>query len=200
MRSLIVTLGLLAALPAFAESSFAPLPADQTGGRHTGLEIRVVTYDGSVNGALTVDVRNPTKSAVDFSARGLYFVPEGDANTAPQRLGAVGPFQLQAGLKWVRREQTTIASGATARMKLDVYCIDSQRGSPSSATSFRPATTRVPKPLADKIDADTKAATQGLGGQGAPAAKSAVQSEVWKNRDQHWIPLDGEGRQEAGKK
>jgi len=33
----------------------------------------------------------------------------------------------------------------------------------------------------------------------APAAKGAVQSEVWKNRDKKWIKLDGEGEQEAAK-
>jgi len=34
----------------------------------------------------------------------------------------------------------------------------------------------------------------------AAPAKAAVQSEVWKNRDKKWIELDGEGRQELGKR
>src|SRR5262249_30070966 len=60
------------------------------------LEIRAVSYDGSVNGKLTVEVRNKGKSAEKFSAQGLYFVPEGNPDTAPQRLGAVGPMQMAA--------------------------------------------------------------------------------------------------------
>src|SRR5512138_3889431 len=42
------------------------------------LEIRAVTYDGSVNGKLTVEIRNNGKAAEKFSASGLYFVPEGN--------------------------------------------------------------------------------------------------------------------------
>jgi len=32
-----------------------------------------------------------------------------------------------------------------------------------------------------------------------PAAKSAIQSEVWRSRDAKWVPLEGEGMQEATK-
>jgi len=38
-----------------------------------------------------------------------------------------------------------------------------------------------------------------VGGKSDPRAKGAVQHEVWKNRDTHWVPLDGEGKQEAVK-
>ena len=31
-------------------------------------------------------------------------------------------------------------------------------------------------------------------------AKSKIQSEVWRSRDSKWVPLDGEGKQEVGKK
>jgi hypothetical protein len=87
-------------------------------------------------------------------------------------------------------------------MKLDVYCIDSHRASPSSSTGFGLAKDRVPKRIVEAIARDADKATRGLGGVAspAPAAKSAVQSEVWKNRDAKWIELDGEGKQEAGKK
>jgi hypothetical protein len=34
----------------------------------------------------------------------------------------------------------------------------------------------------------------------APAAAPAVPSEVWKNCDKKWIELDGEGKQEVGKR
>ena len=49
------------------------------------------------------------------------------------------------------------------------------------------------------IDADATRAAASYGGVSAPAAKSAVQSEVWKNRDKKWIKLEGEGAQEAAK-
>src|SRR5689334_15794283 len=39
------------------------------------LEMRAVQYDGSTNGRLHVQVRNPGKTAQKFSAKGLYFVP-----------------------------------------------------------------------------------------------------------------------------
>jgi hypothetical protein len=85
-------------------------------------------------------------------------------------------------------------------MKIDVYCIDSHRASPSSSTSFRMAKDRVPKPMIDAINQDAAAATTQLGGAPAAPAKSTVQSEVWKNRDKKWISLDGEGAQEAAKR
>jgi hypothetical protein len=188
------------ALPAAADQGFAPIPAEQTGGKSSGLELRIVQYDGATNGVLTVEVKNSRKQPVEFTAKGLYFVPEGDADKAPQRLGAVGPFSLDTGGGWQRKEVTSIPPGGTARMKLDVYCIDSHRSSPSSATAFRVAKDRVPSKVIEAIGRDANKAAGALGGLASPAAKSAVQSEVWKNRDAKWIELDGEGKQEARKK
>jgi len=191
----------LFAFPALAKGpTFAPIPAEQTGGRATGLELRIVRYDGSTNGVLAVEVKNPTAEPVQFSAKGLYFVPRGNADEAPQRLGAVGPFSMRTQQGWQRRESTSIAPGEVVPMKLDVYCIDSHRGSPSSSTDFRLAKDRVPRKVSDDILRSAHRAAQGLGGVSAPAAKSAVQSEVWRNRDKKWIELDGEGKQEAMKK
>ena len=164
--------------------------------------MRIVQYRGSTNGAITVEVKNPTGTPQEFSAKGIYFVPTGNANEAPQRLGAVGPFQLQSANGPSRRmDRRTIAAGATERLTLDVYCIDSHRASPSSSTSFRVAKDRVPASLVHAIDADAEKSAARHGGVSAPAsaAKSAVQSEVWKNRDKKWIELDGEGKQEAAK-
>src|SRR5688572_18151281 len=91
----------LFSLPALARSpAFAPIPADQTGGKATGLQLRIVRYDGSTNGVLMVEVKNPGAEPVQFSAKGLYFVPQGDADQAPQRLGAVGPFTMQTQQGW----------------------------------------------------------------------------------------------------
>jgi hypothetical protein len=200
LSNLLVVGGLLIGLPAHADNSFAPIPADQTGGRPTGLEMRIVKYEGGTNGIITVDVRNGNKQATEFTAKGLYFVPTANADTAPQRLGAVGPFQQKTGDGWQRAEKTSIPAGATVQLKLDIYCIDSHRGSPSASTSFRIAKDRVPKDLSQAIDQAATAATAGKGGVSAPANKPAVQSEVWTTRDRKWIKLDGEGKQEDAKK
>jgi len=187
-----------AASAAAAASDFDKLPGEQ--GKQSPLLMRIVKYDGSTNGAITVDVKNPTDKPQEFSAKGIYFVPTGNANEAPQRLGAVGPFQLQSRNEGpLRTDHTTIAPGATARMTLDVYCIDSHRASPSSSTSFRPAKERMPAPLMRAIDADAEKSAAGLGGVSSPEAKGAVQGEVWRNRNKKWIKLDGEGAKELRK-
>jgi hypothetical protein len=196
---LILSLVLCGLAPRLAAAdTFRSLPAEKAG-QSTPLEVRVVHYDGNSNGVITVDVKNPTAKPQEFSAKGLYFVPQGNADQAPQRVGAVGPFQIQRPQGPERRERLTIAPGATERLTLDVYCIDSHRASPGPGTGFRIAKDRVPPPLVRAIDADSARAAAAYGGVSAPAAKSAVQSEVWRNRDKKWIELDGEGKQEAAK-
>jgi hypothetical protein len=160
-----------------------------------GLQLRVVRYEGSTNGAITVDVRNTSDAAKTFDARGLYFVPVGDPDRAPQRLGAVGPF-LKGG---ERMTTMTLAPGQSAKVTLDVYCIDSHRPSPDEKTPFRLAKTRIPPVLTQAITKAAEEAAAPYGGVTAPPAKSAVQGQVWKNRDAKWIKLDGEGQQEANK-
>ena len=183
---------LFVCLPAFA--AFQPLPPEP-GSKSNGLEVRVVSYNGSTNGAITVEVRNTTKEAQEFSAAGLFFVPAMDPDKAPQRLGAVGPYEVDA----TRYERHKIAPGASMKANLDVYCIDSHRSSPSSNTPFRIARERLPKQLTQAIDTEAKAVAAPMGGVSAPPAKSAVQSTVWKNRDARWIPVEGESKQEIGK-
>ena len=180
-----------------AATGFEKLPGEQ--GKTSPLLMRIIQYQGSTNGAITVEVKNPTNAPQVFTAKGIYFVPTGNANEAPQRLGAVGPFQIQSNGPSQRLDRTTIAAGATERLTLDVYCIDSHRASPSSSTSFRVAKDRVPDSLVKSIDADAGRAAAEYGGVSSPKAKGSVQTEVWKNRDQKWIPLDGEGKQEAAK-
>jgi hypothetical protein len=168
----------------------------------TQLELRATTYDGSTNGTLTVEIKNAAKTAQKFSATGLYFVPEGNPDSAPQRLGAVGPMQITSGNA---KEQTelTIAAGATVEVKLEVFCIDSHRSSPSTQNVFNVGATRMPKELAVAIEgrADNAVRAKRASGERAPrpAAKGDIQSEVWKTRDSKWIKLEGEGKQEATK-
>jgi hypothetical protein len=186
---------LLSVTTAHASPVAVPAAEGQHGASH--LEVNVVSYDGATNGAITIEVKNNGKSAETFVAQGLFFVPDGDANHAPQRLGAVGPFQIQG--DEARKEKVVIPAGGRIVARLDVYCIDSHRSSPSSATKFHMSAQRMPAPLAADINKSANDAAQSYGGVSAPAAKSAVQSEVWKNRDKKWIPLEGEGRQEATK-
>jgi hypothetical protein len=166
------------------------------------LEVRAIQYDGAVNGRLHVQVRNPAKTAQKFSAQGLYFVPEGNPDTAPQRLGAVGPMQIANDGKEV--SEVDVAPGATLEVVLDVFCIDSHRPSPSPQNSFNIGAKRMPRELAQTIEtrADAAVAAERAQGKAAPrpAAKSAIQGEVWRSRDSKWIELDGEGKQEVGKK
>lgn len=161
------------------------------------LEARFVAYSGHTNGDITIEVSNRGQSAETFLAQGLFFIPEGDPNNAPQRVGAVGPFRTGKGPE--RKEHVEIAPGAKLQITLDVYCIDSHRHSPSPETRFHLAGQRMPRELVNGIARDANEAAKPHGGVSAPAAKGAVQSEVWKNRDKKWIPLEGEGKQESSK-
>ena len=165
------------------------------------LQIRAVEYNGATNGKLTVQVKNTAKTAQKFVATGLYFVPEGDPDKAPQRLGAVGPMQIATGKE---SNEIAVAAGATVEVQLDVFCIDSHRSSPSPQNRFNIGATKLPKELATQIETRASTAVSKEAEAGAPAprpaAQSAIQSEVWKSRDAKWVELDGEGKQEAGKK
>jgi hypothetical protein len=169
----------------------------------SNLVVRAVEYDGSVNGRLVVQVKNTSKIAQKFSARGLYFVPEGDPNTAPQRLGAVGPMQIATDPQHKELTELEVAPGATVEVALDVFCIDSHRGSPSSQNRFNIGAKRMPRELSQTIETRADAAVDEARKEGKtdarPAAKGKIQSEVWRSRDSKWIELDGEGKQEAAK-
>jgi hypothetical protein len=198
--ALALVLVLLFAGSAAADNKFHAMPA--TKAERGNLQVRVVSYDGSTNGLLSVQVKNTSKKPMVFMARGLYFVPDGDPDQAPQRLGAVGPFEIatdKEDAEPVRREKTTIAPGATVSLTLDVFCIDSHRSSPSSSTPFTIGKSRMPASLASDIDKQAKRAAKGSASYAAPAAAADVQAEVWKARDKKWIELDGEGVQEAAK-
>jgi hypothetical protein len=182
-------------VPARHDTAFHTIPDGK-------LQVRAVQYDGSTNGTLTVQIRNTGKVTQKFSAQGLYFVPEGDPNTAPQRLGAVGPMQIAGSGKEI--SELDVAPGATLEVALDVFCIDSHRSSPSPANRFNVGVKRLPRELATTIENRAKQAVDSARAGGAsaprPAAKGQIQSEVWRSRDAKWVELDGEGTQEAGKK
>ncbi|MGE0396610.1 MAG: hypothetical protein AB7T06_07840 [Kofleriaceae bacterium] len=182
--------------PVRHDTKFARVPDSK-------LQIRAVEYDGSTNGTLKVQLKNTDTAAQKFSATGLYFVPEGDPDTAPQRLGAVGPMQLVASKSAKELQSIEVPAGQTIEVALDVFCIDSHRSSPSPQNVFNVGNKRMPKELASKIEksADMAVSAERRKGTAAPrpAAKSAIQSEVWKARDASWIDLDGEGAQEATK-
>lgn len=189
--SLCVSVGLAA-----ADRRFHPVPGR---GKATPLAVRVVAYDGATNGKLSVELTNRSDKTATFSAEGLYFVPDGDPDTAPQRLGAVGPLQIGRGDARRRVKSVAVAAGETVAVTLDVFCIDSHRSSPSSANTFTVGKTRMPRALAKQIADQGHAAASRSGGYAAPAAKAAIQEQVWKTRDRAWTPLDGEGAQEQDK-
>ena len=85
-------------------------------------------------------MQNPTATEQEFSAAGLFFVPAMNPDEAPQRLGAVGPYEVGT----ARLEKMKIAAGASVKANLDVYCIDSHRRSPNWTLRFasRPSACR----------------------------------------------------------
>jgi len=182
--------------PVRHDTKFARVPSSK-------LQIRAIEYDGSTNGTLKVQIKNTEKSAQSFSAAGLYFVPDGDPDKAPQRLGAVGPMQLVAGGGAKEMSKIEVAPGATVEVALEVFCIDSHRASPSTNNVFTVGQKRLPKDLTSTIEKRAEMAVKRASADGEsaprPAAKSAIQSEVWRSRDANWIPLEGEGVQEATK-
>ena len=113
---------------AAADDLFHPMPP--AAGQDGQFELRTVQYDDGVHGEMTVEVHNLGDKAANFSARGLYFVPDDNPNIAPQRLAVVGG--VRTGSEDAPRELISLAAGATARVRFDVYCIDEDRHAPSS--------------------------------------------------------------------
>ena len=195
MRS--VMLGVVVLLCALASPSHADRKFHKVSG--SKLKVRVKAYDGDTNGTLKVQVRNATDQPLEFSAQGLYFVPDGDADEAPQRLGAVGPFVVAGEDDSI--DTMSIAAGATVMDELEVFCIDSHRDSPTSDTPFTVAKKRMPKKLYEEIESAGKDAAEDedVGAYKSSRAKAKVQDAVWETRDKKWIKLAGEGDQEADK-
>lgn len=165
-------------------------------GKTQPLTMRVVAYDGSTNGRMVVEVVNSGKQTETFLADGIYFVPTGNPEMAPQRLGAAGPLIIiEDGVEKTYLEGIQIPPGSKQTVRLEVFCIDSHRSSPSSDTKFGFAAERLPKELRQKITHGAKQIIRENKGD-VTQAKPAIQSHMWETRDADWIKLDGERKQE----
>jgi hypothetical protein len=165
-------------------------------GKAQPLTMRVVAYDGSTNGRMVVEVVNSGPQAETFIADGIYFVPNGNPENAPQRLGAAGPIIIvEDGAEKTYLEGIQILPGGKQTVRLEVFCIDSHRSSPSSETKFGFAADRLPRELRQKITHGAQQIIRENKGDVA-RAKPAIQSHMWKTRDADWIKLEGERKQE----
>lgn len=195
VKTVLFALALLLA-PAAAsagDGNFVDLPPES--GKSASMKVRFVKYTGGTNGHIVVDIKNGDKATRKFQAQGLYFVPNGNPDSAPQRLGAAGPFKVQQGSQWQDKEELKLKPGETRRLKLQVFCLDSHRSSPGNEQGFSVARKRLPKKLRRTIK---KGADKILtkNGYKMPASKSAIQSHVWESRNEKWIKLQGERKQE----
>ena len=193
---------LAATLPASAARAaspdFVPIPGPTAEAPASKVKLRVLGYTGSTNGEMIVEVLNDSPAAQDFDPSGLYFVPKGDPEVAPQRLGATGPFEVAEGEGWKDSKALKLAAGQRQKVKLQVFCIDSHRPSPSTSTPFAMAGDRMPKELRAEVETGTQAILKAHKVGNAKHAKSEVQSHMWKTRDKKWIKLSGERKNEKG--
>ncbi len=186
---LAVLLSLAMAAPAMADT-FRPLPA--VGGTNKDLQVRWVTYKGGTNGEMVIEVRNVSKKRQTFVADGIFFVPDGSPEKAPQRLGAAGPFmEIAKSGKSKHQTRTTLRPGETKRLHVEVFCIDSHRSSPSSSTKFSVAKKLLPKSLRKEIRTGSRRIIRHNKGD-VTKSKSAIQSYMWKTRNKKWIKIEGE--------
>ncbi len=196
MIALALTLIAGVAYEAAAAGSYQRLPALNTSSK--SLRIRFVRYTGGTNGRMIVDVRNSGRRTATFTPEGLYFVPQVDPDQAPQRLGAAGPFEVAKGQRVQR--QLSVAPGETVRLRLQVFCLDSHRASPSAGHAFRVAKKRLPKSLRRRIVQRTRKAYKDNKERGYSVQKSAMQNAVWSTRNAKWQKLEGERKNERSPK
>ncbi len=173
-----------------ARSGYKRMPA--LGGKGKTLRLKIVGYKG---GKMHVKVHNVGKATVTFRADGLYFVPRGDPEKAPQRMGAAGPMEVSEGGSWKRRQKHRIRARATATIRLDVFCLDSHRSSPSDGQAFSVARKRLPKKLRRKIVQGSNLIYRKARRAKRPS-RSNIQGYIWKTRNKKWIRLQGERKGE----
>jgi hypothetical protein len=170
-----------------ANEQFTTLPSDT--GRSKALKIRFVHYTGGSTGRMIVDIKNTSNRAQRFEAKGLFFVPRGDPEKAPQRLGAAGPFE-EGGKQ---KKSVILSAGSTKRLHLQVFCLDSHRASPSAAQSFRVAKKLLPKTLRRQIASGAKYLIKaGKRKMSRDTLNSQIQGHVWRTRNAKWIEIEGE--------
>lgn len=192
MAVLAVTALWLAPQPASARGKgFAKLPAQK--GKQTKLEIRMMGYK---NGKLVAQIRNKSRRPQTFDPQGLFFVPNGNPDKAPQRMGAAGPFEVLESGTWKAKRRMKVASGKRFKVRLHLFCLDSHRSSPSNGQAFAVARKRLPKRLQTRIAKGTRRIFAAEGAYARPSAKSAAQSHIWRVRNSKWIRLQGERRKE----
>jgi hypothetical protein len=171
---------------------FVDVPALE--GKKSDVKIQFVRYTGGTNGEMIVRVANRGKRIETFDPTGIYFVPDGDPEKAPQRLGAAGPFKVKKGDAVIAAETLSLKPGESHELYLQMFCIDSHRSSPAASNTFGIAAKRMPRKLRETIKRgarDAMAAEKSM-----PAAKGKIQSHVWKTRDADWIELQGERKVE----
>ena len=174
---------------------YARLPARK--GTRSTLLIKITGYR---NGKVEAVVRNTSARAQNFDPQGLYFVPDGNPDKAPQRMGAAGPFEVLDSGTWKPRRKMRVRPGARAKVRLRVFCLDSHRASPRNGQGFSVAVKRLPKHLQKRIVAGTRRIFSAKGAYRRSGAKSAAQSHIWRVRNSKWIRLQGERKNEKSAK
>ena len=180
---------------ASADDRFHPLPPAP--GQDGKFELRVVRYDAGVHGEMIVEVHNLGSDNAAFSARGLYFTPDEDVNTAPQRLAVVGG--VRTGSEDAPRELIQVAANASVKVRFDVYCIDEDRHSPGSTTQFTVARSRLPENLIRGIEVSTADVVKTIKLKADEDQQRQIQPLVWMARREPGVrnvKLRGDGAQE----
>jgi hypothetical protein len=191
-----VTTALLLGLSTMAQarSGYKRLPA--LGGKGRTLRIKIVGYKG---GKMHVQVRNVGKRAATFKANGLYFVPAGKPEQAPQRMGAAGPMEVSEAGTWKRKQAHRVGAKKTVTIRLDVFCLDSHRSSPSNGQRFSVARKRLPKRLRQRIVEGSNRIYRKARRYKRPS-RGAIQGYIWKTRNKRWIKLQGERQVEKSRR
>jgi len=183
------------AASASADDRYRPIPS---GPGQTGqLELRVMQYDKGVYGEMTVEIHNRGAQPASFSASGLYFTPDDDPDSAPQRLAIVGG--VRTGSEEAPRAGVALAGDATLRIRFDVYCIDEDRDAPESDTPFTLARSRMPPRLIAALEASTRDVVKTIKLKPDDDQRRQLQPLVWQARRSAPAKLVGDGAQERGK-
>lgn len=156
------------------------------------LHIKVLGYRGW---KMEIVVTNKSHSPRSFEPNGLYFIPKGSPERAPQRLAASGPFYAKMSRKWARHTKgIKIPANSQQKLRLEVFCLDSHRSSPRNGQAFRLANKRLPQSLRRVFRKNSiKYMKQH---KSRSHFRGANQSMIWRERNKKWIKLEGERKNE----